>query len=195
MSKLHSAAARVDQWVMRSRGFVFGLWVRLWGGRAGLKILVDRRVRLRHPPGPGWSIGDNVYIGNGAILDVWPGAMLELGANVKIMQYVVIGVRGAVTIHDGAQIAEFSSVRDSNHGIDQVGSILNAPMVISPIQIGADCWVGRGCAILAGANLGAGAVVGANSVVRTSFAERAVVAGAPARLLRYRGRNAAEPES
>lgn len=53
------------------------------------------------------------------------------------------------------------------------------------IRIGRDSWIGFGAVILPGVTLGDRTVVGANAVVTTSFPEgNAVIAGAPARLVR-----------
>lgn len=49
-----------------------------------------------------------------------------------------------------------------------------------------DVWIGDGAVILPGVTLGNGAVIGANAVVTTDIPPYAVVAGCPARILRYR---------
>lgn len=52
--------------------------------------------------------------------------------------------------------------------------------------IGNDVWIGDGAVILPGVRIGTGAVIGANAVVTRDVADYAVVAGSPARLIRYR---------
>lgn len=52
--------------------------------------------------------------------------------------------------------------------------------------IGNDVWIGAGAVILRGVRIGDGAVVGANAVVTRDVPNFAIVAGVPARLLRYR---------
>lgn len=56
----------------------------------------------------------------------------------------------------------------------------------SPVIIGNDVWIGEGCFICGGVTIGDGAVVGAHSVVTKDVEPYSIVAGAPARLLRYR---------
>lgn len=148
--------------------------------------MVERGVVLRHPPGRGWSIESNVYIGRGVILDVWPGASLGIDRQVKIMHYVVIGVRDSVMVGADSQISEFTSVRDADHQTEADVVISHAPMVASPISIGSNVWIARGCAVLRGSSLGDGVVVAANSVVRGTFAANLLVAGSPARAKRSR---------
>ena len=55
-----------------------------------------------------------------------------------------------------------------------------------PVEIGHDVWVGRNAIILPGVRIGHGAVVGAGSVVTKDVAPYAIVAGNPARLVRFR---------
>ena len=54
------------------------------------------------------------------------------------------------------------------------------------VRIGSDCWVGYGAIILSGVTIGDGAVVAAGSVVTKDVPSKAVVAGCPAKVVRYR---------
>lgn len=53
-------------------------------------------------------------------------------------------------------------------------------------RLGADCWLGHGAIVLPGVSVGIGAAVGAGAVVTKDVPDFAVVAGNPARVLRYR---------
>jgi acetyltransferase-like isoleucine patch superfamily enzyme len=53
-----------------------------------------------------------------------------------------------------------------------------------PVEIGAGSWLGAGCVILPGTRLGRNTVVAAGSVVRGEFPDHAVLAGAPAKVVR-----------
>lgn len=57
---------------------------------------------------------------------------------------------------------------------------------ISRIKVGHDVWIGRSAIILPGVTVGNGAVVGAGAIVTRDVPPYAVVAGNPARLIRYR---------
>lgn len=54
------------------------------------------------------------------------------------------------------------------------------------VRIGHDVWIGRSAIVLAGVEIGHGAVVGAGAVVTRDVPPYAIVAGNPARLIRFR---------
>lgn len=54
------------------------------------------------------------------------------------------------------------------------------------VVIGNDVWIGQGSVILSGVNIGDGAVIGARSVVVKDVKAYEIVAGNPARHIRYR---------
>jgi acetyltransferase-like isoleucine patch superfamily enzyme len=55
-----------------------------------------------------------------------------------------------------------------------------------PTRVGHDCWIGAGAIIVPGVLVGSGAVVGAGSVVTANVDDYSIVAGNPARHVRYR---------
>lgn len=55
-----------------------------------------------------------------------------------------------------------------------------------PIVIGDDVWIGANATILSGITVGQGAVIGGASVVASSVPPYAIVAGNPARIIKYR---------
>lgn len=54
------------------------------------------------------------------------------------------------------------------------------------IQIGNDVWIGEGAFIRSGTTIGDGAIIGGRAVVTSDVPPYAIVAGTPARILRYR---------
>ena len=62
----------------------------------------------------------------------------------------------------------------------------SAPRLVRQTIIGNDVWIGHGAFISAGVTIGDGAIVGAQSVVTRDVPAYAIVAGAPARHIRYR---------
>ncbi len=55
-----------------------------------------------------------------------------------------------------------------------------------PITIGSDVWIGSQAFVMGGVNIGHGAVVGSRSVVTKDVPPYAVVAGVPAKIIKYR---------
>lgn len=85
-----------------------------------------------------------------------------------------------------------------NHRVDWVSTypfhLLGAPQASLPypsrshgdVVIGHDVWVGTDALILSGVTIGNGAVIGARAVVTHDIPSYAIVAGVPARVIRYR---------
>lgn len=71
--------------------------------------------------------------------------------------------------------------------------IIEQGMVGRPVHIGADVWIGARVIVLPGITIGDGAIVGAGSVVTRDVPTRAIVAGNPARVIRYRDQGEASP--
>lgn len=60
------------------------------------------------------------------------------------------------------------------------------PLESSPIEIGEDVWIGAQCTVLKGVKIGSHAVVAANTVVNKDVPPYAIVAGSPAKIIKYR---------
>ena len=54
------------------------------------------------------------------------------------------------------------------------------------ITLGHDVWIGTHCVILSGVTIGTGSLVAANSVVTSDIPPYAIVAGTPAKIIKYR---------
>lgn len=89
---------------------------------------------------------------------------------------------------------EHNYVRPSTHPFiyDNYYSILEQEQLIrndkfdKPLHIGNDVWIGCNSTILRGVTIADGAIVGANSLVKHDVPAYAIVAGSPARIIRYR---------
>ncbi|PKL18933.1 MAG: hypothetical protein CVV49_03575 [Spirochaetae bacterium HGW-Spirochaetae-5] len=62
------------------------------------------------------------------------------------------------------------------------------PATKGDVIIGNDVWIGYGVCIMSGCRIGDGVVVGANSVITKDIPPYSIVAGNPARVVRYRFR-------
>jgi len=129
-------------------------------------------------------------IGNYVILNLSDNAYVEIGENVFIGDYSTIrATRTSVTIGRDTLIAQNVKLVAMNHAFmrkDQLIKEQDLDLDKMGIVIGEDCWVGAGAVILPGVTLGRGVVVGANAVVTKNVPDYAIVAGNPARILKYR---------
>ena len=168
------------------RGILFTALIRACGGTVGRGLRVDRGVYVRHAPSELWRLGQNVYFGANAVIDVASGGVLRIGNRTKIMSGCLIGVQESVHIGSDVLIAESTSIRDADHGLLSGGPISQNPMRVSPVAIHDGAWIGRGCAILAGSLVHAGGVVGANSVIKGIVEAEAIHIGPKATFHRFR---------
>lgn len=124
---------------------------------------------------PGAIIRDGVEIGENAVIMM--GAILNIGASV-----------GAGTMIDmGAILGGRATVGKRCH--ISAGAVLAGviePPSATPVVVGDDVVVGANAVVLEGVHIGNHAVVAAGAIVTADVPENAVVAGAPARIIKYR---------
>lgn len=131
-------------------------------------LTVDARIE------PGAIIRDKVLIGKSAV--VMMGAVINIGAEIgestMVDMNAVVGARGKLgkRVHLGAGAV--------------VAGVLEPPSK-SPCEIGDDVLIGANAVILEGVKIGAGSVVAAGSVVTEDVPEGVVVAGIPAKIIKY----------
>ncbi|MDE1896037.1 MAG: CatB-related O-acetyltransferase [Rhodospirillales bacterium] len=112
----------------------------------------------------------------------WPGsANLHIGRYCSIAEEVLI-FPGGNHRSDWVTTYPFSHI----NGWEAAHQIKGHPSTRGDIIIGNDVWVGFGSLILSGVTIGDGAVIGARSVVTKSVPPYAIVAGNPAKIMRYR---------
>ncbi len=123
---------------------------------------------------------------------------------VKMGRYSYAGFHNAMT---DVQIGSFCSIASNcsiGGGKHQTGTVSTSPVFFAgrnilgknfthiaedknlSVEIGNDVWIGEAVFVCDGVKIGTGAVIGAHSVVTKDVPPYAVVAGAPARILRYR---------
>lgn len=151
----------------------------------GRNVIFEPGVLVFHPENI--SIGDNVYIGHGAILKGYHLNLMEIGSDTWIGQQAFLHSAGNLRIGHGVGIGPGAKILTSEHrdpGLQH--AYMEGPLKLAPVVIGDGCDLGAGSVILCGVTLGTGAVVGAGSVVTSDVPAYAIVAGVPARRLRWR---------
>lgn len=137
-----------------------GVLVRGYILKAGKKINIEKNARI----GPRVEIGDYSGIGVNALI----------ADEVYIGNYVMMGPDCIIYTNNH----EFSD--------------LDTPMMFQgktkqrPVHIGNDVWIGSRVTIMPGVNIGNGVVIGASAVVTKDVPDYAVVAGVPAKVVKYR---------
>lgn len=110
-----------------------------------------------------WNADENISIGK----------FCSISSNVLIMA-------GGEHRSDWGTTYPFNSLWDEFHYIN------GHPWSKGDVIIGNDVWIGRGATILSGVTIGDGAVIGTNAVVTKDVPPYAIVAGNPARIVKYR---------
>lgn len=159
--------------------------LRASGARVGSGLEVEPGTTFRWGGHRGITIGSGVRFGNGVIIDVPAGGILNIGDRVKVMHHTIIAASEELTIGADTQIAEHCSLRDSDHGMD-AGKLIREQNVSTPTVIGSDVWIARGSAVLRGSVIGDGAVIGANSVARGRIEPGSISVGTPAQHKKFR---------
>lgn len=156
--------------------------------------------RLAFPQGtvfgtPWIELGDHCIIGQDVTLtagmmpdlDLGPDPALILGNGVVLGRgsHVIADTRTAVTIGDDVFCGPYVYITSTNHSYDDPHAPVGKQWPrAAAVQIGSGSWLGAGAVVLPGAVLGRNVVVAAGAVVRGEVPDHAVVAGAPARIVR-----------
>jgi acetyltransferase-like isoleucine patch superfamily enzyme len=119
-------------------------------------------------------------------IDVWWPRRIRIGRSC-LNENVFLNGYGGITIGDHCLIGRGTSFFAGGHTFDQPDRlILDQPLHKGPIAVGDDVYFGLNAVVLGGVTIGTGAVIGAGAVVVEDVPPGAIVAGVPARLVRYR---------
>jgi acetyltransferase-like isoleucine patch superfamily enzyme len=175
----------------------------------GRNVIIGRNVIFRKPDSI--EIGDNVTIDDNCIVEARGagerGVVFE--SNVMINRNCMIQAKaGPIRIGKFTSIGSYSMIT-SLAGVEFGESVLTGgrcyfsagayrfddlekpiidqgPYAKGPITIGSKSYFGAGAMVVGGINFGVGAIAGAGSVVLKDVDDYAIMAGVPAKLLRYR---------
>ena len=121
------------------------------------------------------------------------GTNLRLGSNVYINFNCTILDTCLVTIGSRTLLASNVSLYSATHPLDPtLRNGTKGPELGKEIHIGDDCFLGGNVTVCPGVTIGRGVTVGAGSVVTKDVPEMCVVAGNPARIIRWLGERAVE---
>ncbi len=154
--------------------------------KIGEATRVDGSVILDVPMGGSIKIGKRCDILQGVIFLTY-GGDIEVGDDCSFNPYCVIYGHGGLKIGNKVRIATHTVIIPANHSFDNTDiPIMNQDETRKGIVIGDDVWIGNGVRILDGVKIGNGVVVAAGAVVTKDIPDFALVAGVPAKILKYR---------
>ena len=163
----------VQAWLMANREFITDCELELDRRNSAVPLLDYTNINARIEPGA--FIRDRVEIGDRAVIMM--GAVINIGAVVgegtMIDMNAVLGGRATVG-------------KNCHIGAGAVLAGVVEPASAKPVVIGDNVLVGANAVVLEGVSVGAGAVVAAGAIVTEDVPENAVVAGVPARIIKYK---------
>lgn len=149
-------------------------------------------------------VGENSFINNSIIGNHVQINRSNMIVGSKLGDYTYTGMNTVIkhaTIGKFCSISWGVSISGGNHNYHYIsphpfihlksfGLVKeNEKLEMKEINIGNDVWIGANASILSGISIGDGAVVGAGSVVTKDVPDYAIVAGNPAKIIKYRFSN------
>ena|SRR6266850_901982 len=152
--------------------------------RFGHGVRIGRGALAKHPET--FEIGDGVFIGELAFIQGRFDGRCVIGDRVWIGPQAYLDARDLV-IAECVGWGPGAKVLGSQHtGMPADVPVIETEVVIKPVRIGPWTDIGVNAVILPGITVGKGAIVGAGAVVTKDVPPFAVVAGVPARFIRWR---------
>ena len=152
--------------------------------RFGDGVHVGSGVGFKHPET--FEVGHGVFIGAQAYLQGRFDGRCVIGDHVWIGPQSYLDARDLV-IEEYVGWGPGAKVLGSTHtGIPVDVPVIETDLEIRPVRIEAWADIGTNAVVLPGVTVGRGSLVGAGAVVTTDVPPFAVVAGVPARFLRWR---------
>lgn len=112
---------------------------------------------------------------------------LSVGRNCGINTGSYINAKGGITFGNNVLIGSNVTISSGKHPIEgKEPAVFERPTVPMPIIIEDDVWIGANAVIMPGVTIKKGTVVGAGAIVTKDTEEYSVVAGVPAKIIRYR---------
>lgn len=159
----------------------------------GGSLQIGSGASFKHPET--FEIGSGVFIGAQAFVQGRHDGTCVIGDNVWIGPQAFLDARD-LFIGEFVGWGPGAKLLGSTHsGLPVDVPIIRTDLAIKPVRIEDWADIGTNATILPGVTVGKGAIVGAGAVVVEDVPPFAVVAGVPARLLRWRNQDGLEAHS
>lgn len=162
------------------------LWYMFDRSPAGLNIELGFRLRR--------MLAQHIFKRVGKNFKCFPfveftfGYNMEVGDNVVIHRWVLLDDRGGIELGDKSSCADFVNVYSHTHDINLQQFVDNKKTIIGP-----RCRVTYHATVLAGTKMGENSMLGANGLLTRDAREHAVYVGIPAKKVKEKDRELAEP--
>ena len=115
------------------------------------------------------------------------GAFIHMGSRIIVNVGCYLSGEGGLQIEDEVLIGPGAKLLSAGHEYDhEPVSIYRHGLSYGTVTVEKGAWIGAGATILEGVTVGKGAVVGAASVVTKDVPAFSIVAGNPARVIKWR---------
>ncbi len=149
---------------------------------------ISRDARIKIIGGGSIRIGKYCTIHDYAMLLTY-GGNISIGNRSTVNPFCVLYGHGGLKIGNGVRIATQTVIIPVNHKFNDVNKFIYEQGITAlGIEIKDDVWIGAGAKILDGVTIGKGAVIAAGAVVNKDVPDYAIVAGVPAKVIKYRGK-------
>lgn len=179
--QMYNAYAAGDGWLNQVMRRVF--W-KAMAGKIGCGLTVNSGVAFRHIDT--FEIGDGVFIGAQSFIQGRFDGQCRIGDRVWIGPQSYFDARNLI-LEDFVGWGPGAKVLGSAHtGIPVDVPVIETDLEIRPVRVARWADIGTNATLLPGVTVGQGSIVGAGAVVTKDVPPYAVVAGVPARFIRWR---------
>ncbi len=195
VSKVYTYTQSVRLLGCRNR--LYTMWICNFIGHIGSHSAISKPCSLQGRGQRRIFIGDYTTIQEHCILGCWEkygnqcfAPSLIIGNHCSIGEYNHITACDQITIGDGLLTGRYVYIGDNSHGGLSVEEASVPPIERKlkskgKICIGNNVWIGDKATILGGVSIGDNVIVAANAVVTKDIPSNSVVAGVPARIVKY----------
>jgi acetyltransferase-like isoleucine patch superfamily enzyme len=151
------------------KGYCLKLYLLAHGCKAGKNLKCKQWPEFRSIPYKNIFIGNHVSIGRRIVFESMGEGRIILDDHVQLTQDILISSRSKVHLGEYVAIAEFVSIRDSDHGLKKEIIPHFQESISEPVVLKRGSGIGRGSAVFRGVTVEEGAIIGAHCILTRNF--------------------------
>ena len=185
----------MSRYVIHFENLVYTAWLARFLKKIGKNSIICKKATVL---GSKYIvIGNGVSIGKNAVLTAWDTygnqtfcPNINIGDSCNIGEYCHISAINKIIFGQNVLTGRWLTVVDNGHGKTDIGAIniqpIKRPLFSKgPVVVEDNVWIGDKVTIMSGVTIGKNSIIGANTVITKNIPENSVVAGNPAKLLKY----------